>query len=83
MHNALGMPRDTISGFFYIVPKPIDRRETGKEAANVNGSHPRFYERDLTPLFQPLSALSLKETNLSGYIVSENVRKTFKLCPCA
>ena len=42
-----------------------------------------FHESDLAPLFHPLSALSLKETNLSGYMVSENVRKTFKLCPCA
>ena len=63
VHDALAMPRDTISAF---VSKPINPPETGKEAANVNGFHPRLYERELAPLFQPLSALSLKETTLSG-----------------
>ena len=66
VHDALGMPRDTISAFFFIVSKAINPPGTGKEAANVNGFYLRFYERDLAPLFQPLSALSLKETNLSG-----------------
>ena len=47
------------------------------------GSSHCTHESDLAPLFHPLSALSLKETNLLGYMVSENVRKTFKLCPSA
>ena len=34
--------------------------------ANVQGFHPLFHESDLAPLFHPLSALSLKETTLSG-----------------
>ena len=36
------------------------------EEANVQGFHPLFQESDLTPLFHHLSALSLKETTLSG-----------------
>ena len=46
------------------------------------GSH-CTHENYLAPLFHSISVLSLKETNLLGYMVSENVRKTFKLCPCA
>ena len=42
VHDALAMPRDTISA---SVSKPINPPETGKEAANVNGFHPLFYER--------------------------------------
>ena len=33
----------------------------------VQGFHPLFHESDLAPLFHPLSALSLKETTLSGW----------------
>ena len=36
------------------------------ETANVQGFHPFFHENDLAPHFHPLSALSLKETTLSG-----------------
>ena len=37
------------------------------QRANVQRFQPLFHESDLAPLFHPLSALSLKETTLSGW----------------
>ena len=62
---------------------PFLETEEGIGVGPTPGGSHCTHESDLTPLFHPLSALSLKETNLLGYMVSENVRKTFKLCPCA
>ena len=54
------------------------------EIANIQGFHPVFHERDLRPLFYPLSALFFeRKHSFVVLMVSQNFPKPFKSCPRA